>query len=389
MYDLLLKGGTVIDPCQGIERTMSVAVKQGKIARLGENIDEKEAKKTLHLYQQLVCPGLIDLHTHVYWGGTPLGVVADSIGLRSGVTTFVDAGSSGAANFLGFKEHIIKKSTCQIFAFLNISYPGIFGFSADLMYGESQHLELLNVPAAVKVGKKYPQFIKGIKVRESMNSTGNQGLHPMHLAMRAAEELRKPLMVHIGKPPPDSRQILSFLREGDIITHAFRGNPNGLLDEKGYIAPELIEARKRGVIVDLGHGMGSLSFHVAEKMMEQGFFCDTISSDVHALSAGGPAFDLPTTMSKMLNLGMPLSEVVRATTYKPALVLAEEDQIGHLQPGSIADIAVLELRQGKFEFYDGFEHKMVGNKRLFPILTCKEGKVFKALSSDSVMASQN
>lgn len=380
-YDLLLKGGTVIDPSQGIHRRMDVALKDGKIAALRDRIEE-EAEEAINVSDKLVVPGLIDLHTHVYWGGTSLGVHADELSVRSGVTTFVDAGSAGAGNFAGFKEHVIETSRARIFAFLNIGFAGIFGFMGArpdgraTLVGELCDIRLANVGEAVRIGRAYPRHIVGIKVRAGIDGSCDfPGVEPIFTARRAAEELGKPLMAHIGLPPPTTDTMLPILRSGDILTHAFRGDPNSVLDGKGRPLPELVEARERGVIIDLGHGSGSFSFETARKMLDQGFLPDVISTDVHVLSINGPAYDLPTTMSKMLNLGMRLDDVIRACTHNPAKVIGYEDELGTLREGTAGDITVLELAEGAFEFRDAFRNKMLGRKKLRPTLTILKGKV--------------
>jgi len=376
VFDLVIKGGEVIDPSQNIHEKMDVGIAQGKIASLRKNIRSEEAREVREVAGKIVVPSLVDLHTHVYWGDTSLGVDADELGMRSGVTTFVDAGSTGAGNFLGFQKHVIELSTVRILAFLNISYPGIFCFSQNFRFGELINLELASVEEAVKIGQTYPQSIVGIKIRASMDASGTHGVTSIHLARQAAEELGKPVMVHIGSPPPTVEEILPLLRKGDILTHSFRGMPNYVLQSNGQIIPELREARRRGVIIDIGHGVGSFSFKVAKRMIEQGFLPDTISSDIHALGINGPTFDLPTTLSKMLNLGMSLDEVIRASTQNPAKVIGLEGKIGTLQEGSIADIGVFEIKRGTFMFNDCFGEEMEGNIKINPILTIIGGQVW-------------
>ncbi len=375
MFDLVIKSGKVIDPSQNIHEKMDIGITQGKIASLRENIPAEEAREVREVAGKIVVPGLVDLHTHVYWGGTSLGVAAEELGKRTGVTTFIDAGSSGAGNFSGFLEHVIKPSNVQILAFLNISYPGIFCFSENLMVGELLDPNLANVEEAVKKVKTYPQFTVGIKVRASMPASGTHGITSIHLARQAAEELRKPVMVHIGVPPPTVEEVLPLLREGDILTHSFRGIPNQVLQNNGQIIPELREARQRGVIIDIGHGIGSFSFKVAHALLEQGFFPDTISSDIHTLSLQGPAYDLPTVMSKFLNLGMDIEEIIRATTWAPAKAIEKGKEIGSLREGRRADIAILEIREGRFEFYDCFGDEMIGKKRISCVLAIKDGRI--------------
>ncbi len=382
MYDVLLKGGRVVDPSQGINRVKDVAVRDGKVVALADRI-RGEALQTIHVAGKLVFPGLIDLHTHVYWKGTSVSVNADSLAARTGVTTFVDAGSSGAGNFLGFRDYVIARSRVRILAFLNIGFAGIFGFVVDrraptntVIIGELCDTRLGNAGEAVRIGKEYPEVVVGIKVRPGNDGgCGAGGVEPISAAKKAAKELGKPLMVHIGGAPPAVDAVLPMLEAGDIITHVFRGNPNSLLDEGGKILSALVEARKRGVIFDLGHGSSSFSFETAQKMLDQGFLPDVISSDVHVLSINGPAHDLPTTMSKMLCLGMDMDAVIMACTKNPARAISRGDELGTLREGTVGDISILELRTGKFRFVDGFGNRIDGKRKFIPFLTISGGEV--------------
>lgn len=375
MFDYILKGGRIIDPSQNINDVLDLAIKENKICFLNKDINIRKANKVINISGKLVTPGLIDLHTHVYWKGTSISVNPDEIGPKTGVTTFVDAGSSGAGNFLGFKDHIIELSICSIFAFINISYAGMPYFGKYVNFGENKLLETLNIASLADTIRTFPKETKGIKLRLGLRTSGNSGLIPLYLALRASETTNKPLMVHIGDPPPTTEQILPYLRNGDIVTHSFRGGANRFLDSKGEILSELLKARERGVLVDIGHGMGSFSFKTTKEMMKAKFYPDTISTDLHALSIKKPVIDLPTTMSKFINLGMPLSKVVFACTYAPASAICEERKIGQLKIGSIADISVFELKNGKFEFYDSYDNKLIGDKKLIPIMTFKSGKL--------------
>lgn len=394
MYDLLLKGGAVVDPAQGTHCVLDLAIRDGKIASLEQEIPEGEAKQVVDVTDKIVTPGLVDLHTHVYWGGTALGIKADLVGPETGVTTFVDVGSAGAGNFVGFKEHVIDRSKVRIFAFLHISYLGLHGAVYDpanfVIVGESFDLRYAMLGPAIEVAQAFPDLIKGIKVRTSVESSGDQGVKPLLLALQAAEALGKPVMVHIGPPPPSRREVLSLLREGDILSHAFRGEPNSPLDRKGRILPEMVEARERGVIMDLGHGGSSFSWNVAEKMLDQGFLPDVISSDIHIglrVKTGGwpgmPPRDQPTTMSKMLSLGMSLDDVIRASTFTPAKVIGCEDELGSLRQGSVADVTVLEVEEGRFEFNDFYSGTTVGNKKLTPLATILGGEILRNKISSS------
>ena len=380
--DLILKGGIVIDSAQGIHQKMDVALKDGTIAALKESIDDGNAR-VIDVSGKWVAPGLIDLHTHVYWGGTSLGIRPERILSRSGVTTWVDAGSAGAGNFIGFKEHVIERSRVRILPFLNIGFAGIFGYIKEgfannrpTWIGELCDTRLANLNEAIYMAGKFEDLIVGIKIRSGIDGSCDfPGLEPVLMAKKAAEAVGKPLMVHIGHAPPTTRELLPVLRNGDILTHAFRGNPNSLLDGKGKILPELEEARQRGVILDLGHGSGSFSFETARKMLAHNIEPDIISSDIHADSINGPAYDLPTTMSKMLNLGMSLETVVRAATHHPAKAVGYEKELGSLQKGTVGDITVLELQEGDFLFQDCFNSQIKGKKKLVPALTILAGEI--------------
>jgi dihydroorotase len=381
-YDLVLRGGTVIDAAQGLHRQMDVAVQDGRISALEDRI-EGPAGNVVDVSEKLVVAGLIDLHTHVYWGGTSLSIDPEQILKRSGVTTWVDAGSAGAGNFSGFHEFIIKRSKVRILPFLNIAYGGIFGFIRDQscatpfdVVGELIDIRLAHHAAALQAARKYEDVIVGMKIRSGIgDSCAYPGLAPVQIAKKVAEDIGKPLMVHIGFPPPTTGELLSVLSKGDILTHCFRGNPNSLLDEKGEILSEFAGARQRGVLIDLGHGAGSFCFETAGKLLNLGIEPDIISSDLHAFSVEGPAFDLPTTMSKMLNIGMSKDNIIAAVTQKPAKAIGFEDELGSLRIGTIADITVLDLKEGEFIFQDCFGNELTGEKRLVPVIAIKDGEI--------------
>lgn len=382
-YDLLLTGGTVLDPSAEGDavgpRTADMAIAGGRVAAVGPSLPRDRAGRTIDVKGRLVTPGLIDLHTHVYWGGTSLGVDPDALSAASGVTTHVDAGSSGAGNFPGFRRHLIERARVRVLPFLNISFAGIFAFSRQVMVGESIDLRLLNVNEAVRVAQEHRDLVLGIKVRLGLIAGEGQGLPPLRHTLQAAEALGMRVMVHTDMPPPTRREVLPLLRKGDILTHAFRPFPNGPTIDPGVtgrVLPELWEARERGVVIDLGHGMGSFSFESAEACLAAGFLPDVISSDVHALCINGPAYDLPTTMSKLLSLGMPLDRVIAAATVAPARAIGRPD-LGTLRPGSPADVTVLDDRTGAFEYMDVTGRTMTGRRRLVPLLTVIGGEVLE------------
>ena len=329
-YDLLIQGGHVIDPAQSIDKVIDVVVHKGLIAAIAPTSDTHYAHKTLDASGCYVVPGLIDLHTHVYWGATPLGVNPDDIYQRSGITTFVDAGSSGAGNFVGLSEFIIKPSVFNVYSFLNISFPGIFGFHKNINVGEGSVLDLLSVEEAVSICRQYPEWIVGIKVRACRQSARENGRIALQLAIEAADQTQLPIMAHIGFPPPTNSEIIELLRPGDIITHVFRDAPNTLVSQDNVIKDCFFQARDKGLILDIGHGKGGFSFRVAQCFADKGIWPDTISSDVHVMSVNGPAYDLLTTMSKFLCLGMPLNEIIAAVTFNSACAI-RKNEIGSLK----------------------------------------------------------
>lgn len=364
MFDLLLTGGRVLDPGQGWDdRRLDVAFADGRVAAVDRAIPAERGRQRVDVAGALVVPGLIDLHTHVYWGGTSLGVDADGIARRSGTTTFVDAGSAGAGNFAGFRRHVVERSRARILAYLNISFAGIFGFGRNVMVGECGDLRLCEPRDAVACAREHRDLVTGIKVRVGRTAGGGSGVAPLDIAREAADRLGVALMAHIDHPPPSREEVVGRLRPGDVLTHCFKPFPNDPLDGAGRIRGEILAARERGVWFDIGHGMGSLDFEVAARMLEQGFRPDVISSDVHALCVDGPAFDLLVTLSKFLCLGMPLPEVIRAATATPARVLGRSD-LGTLRPGAAGDAAVLELREGSFDYVDSLGQRLAGGQRL-------------------------
>src|ERR1700741_3636550 len=350
MADLVLRGGRVIDPASGRDETGDIAFGDGKVIAVGHDL-AASGTEIVDARGLLVVPGLIDLHTHVYWGGTSLGVDAAEVARRSGTTTFVDAGSAGPGNFHGFRRHVIEPAPLRIIPFLNISFPGICAFSASVMVGECADLRLLDLRECVRVIQANRDLIAGVKVRVGRNAGGASGAAPLDMALEVAEESALPVMAHLDNPPPSRLEVLSRLRRGDILTHCFRPFPNAPVGEDGRIREEVLEARRRGVIFDIGHGGRSLWFRTAEGMLAAGFLPDVISSDVHTLSINGPAFDQLVTMSKFLCLGMELVDVIRASTTAPAAALDRAD-IGRLEIGAVGDATVLELAEGEFEYRD-------------------------------------
>jgi dihydroorotase len=362
-FDLILAGGRVIDPSQNLDAVADVAFAGGKVARVAPAIAPSPGAELRNVAGHIVTPGLIDLHTHVYVHGTSLGIDADAFCRSSGVTTAVDTGSAGPGNFMGFRRHVIERSEARILAYLHVSHAGIFGFSDRVMVGESEEMRLMNPIDAVAVADANRDVIVGIKVRVGRHASGTSGLAPLDIALQVAEEAGMPLMAHIDHPPPSYEEVVERLRPGDILTHAFRPFPNAPVTPQGRVKQAVLAARERGVLFDIGHGKGSFAFRTARAMLANGFMPDTISSDVHVLCIDGPAFDQVTTLSKFLCLGVPLPEVIRASTVNAAVAL-KRPELGSLRPGSPGDATILSVQEGRFDYVDVVGEHLDGDKRI-------------------------
>ena len=362
-YDLILRGGRVVDPSQKLDAVTDVAFADGKVARIGAGLRPDAKTDVRDVSGRIVTPGLIDLHTHVYWGGTSLGVDAEDFCRRSGVTTAVDTGSAGPGNFAGFRKHVIERSAVRILAYLHVSFAGIYAFSPRVMVGESEEIRLMAPIDAVEVANANRDIIVGIKVRVGARASGRSGTVPLDIALEVADEVGVPVMAHIDEPPPSYEEVIARLRPGDVLTHAFRPFPNSPATAQGTVKRAVTEARQRGVLFDIGHGKGSFAFKTARAMLANGFLPDTISSDVHALCINGPAFDQVTTMSKFLCLGMPLGDVIAASTVNAAFAL-KRPELGSLKPGSVGDATILSVSDGRFDYVDVVGEHLTGDRKI-------------------------
>jgi dihydroorotase len=372
VHDILIRGGKVIDPSQGLVGYREVAVKNGKIAALLDPGTGGGAGVTIDATGHLVTPGLIDLHVHVY-PHVPLGLDADMLCTSGGVTTMLDTGSAGCNNFDAFRRDFIDKAECQVLALVNLSRAGLV--ASEL--GELMDRRYADPDGVVATIERNPGVAVGVKIRAGAHiiGTGKDAWGNLHDAIKAARESKTWLMVHIGECPMSIPELVSELSRGDVLTHCFKGGTTRVTDDHDCIFDEVRAARERGVEFDVGHGYGSFHWEVVDAALEQGFEPTTISTDLHAMNLHGPVFDMPTTMSKFLMLGVPIERVVAMATANPAKTIGLQDQIGTLKVGTVADITVLEQLEGRFVFTDSYRKQRTGKTLLVAAATVLRGKL--------------
>lgn len=379
-YDLLIKGGKVVDPSQQLSAERDIGITGRQIATIAERIPEDEARQVLDARGKIVTPGLIDVHVHVYDGVAPLGIPADPNCIAKGVTTVLDAGSSGAHTFPGLRKYVINVVDTRVFALLNISLIGQSTMSQDTQFGELLNLNYISPAAAIRTIERNRDVILGLKVRLSKNITGENDLEALSLAKEAAAAVKLPIMVHIGDSHSPVDKILDMMGKGDVLTHTYHGREQGILDARGRVLPAVRRAVDRGVNLDVGHGAGSFAFDVCEKALAQDVLPGTISSDVHQYNVHGPVFDLATTLSKFMHLGLTLDQVIERAATNPAGTFGFPQGLGTLREGSEADVAVFSLLEGDFEFVDSLKQTRTGHRKLVPVATVKAGKIYGSAS---------
>jgi dihydroorotase len=370
-YDVLLKGGRILDPSQSMNAVADLAIAAGKIAAIAPDIDARDATRTVRVSGQIVTPGLIDLHVHGFNGISHWGIDLDPYCIARGVTTAIDAGTSGADSFEGFRRLVIERSRTRILAFLNIARVGLIAEPGELV-----DIRMIDAPSALRVAKEHADVIVGLKVRCGSNYSGPNDLLAVKAARTVCDAIGKPLMIHVNTPYTPMDQILKETRPGDIVTHAFRrAGTSGVVGPEGRVSDYIKEARRRGVLFDIGHGSGGFSFASTAAALKENFPPSTISSDIHAPSALGPVFDLPTTMAKLMVLGMPLEKVVELVTTAPAHAIHKTGEMGSLKPGSAADVAVFDLVQGDFSLVDSQGEVRKATQKLAPVLALRGGRI--------------
>jgi dihydroorotase len=372
-YNILIKGGQVIAPKNGINSEMDVAVKDGLVALVGDEIPASDSEKVVDATGFYVTPGLIDMHAHVFVGSGHrrfadgfYSISPDNFTFRSGVTTIVDGGTSGWRNFSQFKEQVIDESRTRILAFLNIAGSGMTGYPYEQDVGD------MDPYTTSLVMQRNQDIIVGTKIG---HFHGSQRA-PFDRAMEAAASMNKPLLVECHLPELPLEELLRKMRLGDIITHTYNkvSDRESIIDEQGNIRSYVWEAREKGVLFDVGHGGAGFHYSEALPALEQGFYPDSFGTDFHRFSMNAGMKDMLNVMSKFLNLGMDLEDIITNATWNSATSIKRED-LGHLSKGAVADIAVLRLREGDFGFLDAHGYRIDGTKKLETELTIRAGQV--------------
>ena len=375
MYDLLLKGGTVLDPSTGLDGRHDVAVQDGLIARIAPDIAAAEATRIVEVAGKVVTPGLIDLHAHVFEGFNRTGVNPDLGGVYAGVTTIVDAGSAGSATFAGFPRHVLPNCHTEVIPFLHICQTGL-ATMPDIIAERS-----INLDDTLRVAAQHKGLICGIKARMVSPALEIMGMEMPRLAKRAARESGIKLMVHIGDTekrydPNVIRSLLPLLDEGDILTHYFTANPGGVLDANGKLVPEARDAAARGVWLDTAHGRMNFSFDVGRRVIDQGLLPHCISTDLTVPGRIQTVHSMTEMMARFLGLGFTLPQVVTMCTANPARAIGAAHRLGSLAVGRQADVSVLELREGDWTVYDVLGAGLRVRQAVVPFLTVKRGRTF-------------
>src|SRR5215468_11404882 len=381
-FDLVIKGGNVLDPSQSLQGKRDIGIRWGLIEAVENEIPAARAAKTIDATGKLVTPGLVDLHAHVYPYGSAIGIPADELAQFQCTTTLVSAGDAGANNLAALRRYIVAQSRARIYAFLHIANNGLSGFPVAELY----NIDYAQVEACALALAENPDFLLGVKVRMSENVIAKHGVEPLKRGIQACEMCGWPakMMVHIGGVETKElmSQILDLLRPGDVLTHAYSGFPNmaGVFTnivQDGKLLPAALAAKQRGVLFDVGHGGGSFDFTVAEVAIPGGCTPDTISSDIHVFSGNSPGIPyLPNVMSKFMALGFSLEQVVTMATAGPAMIINRAPKIGTLQVGAPGDVAIMELAEGPVTFVDTRSNKRDGKLLLKPVQTVINGVPF-------------
>jgi dihydroorotase len=380
---VLLRGGRVLDPAQGLDATLDVRLRDGCIEAVGPGLDAAGAE-VLDVAGLLVVPGLIDAHVHCFRGFGSNSMDPDLLGVSRGVTTVVDAGSAGHSSFGLFREHIMERAKTRVLAYLNLSTVGSI---VNPQFAKLADPRLIDPEGIAQTVAQHRDRIVGMKWMATTSALGPLGLDPLARGRAIADDVGLRVLVHIGEswgegPTQPIEQVVELLRPDDTVTHMYTGHRGGLLEASGQLAPAVREARARGVRFDVGHGANNLSFDVAQRLLDQDFPPDAVSTDASHLSVHGPVYDLPTTMSKLLGLGLPLADVVALATSRAADLIGRADELGSLAPGRVADVSVLRLEEREWQALDSRRATLTVRQHLAPVFAIRAGEIIHPRPAD-------
>jgi dihydroorotase len=374
-FDLLLTGGTVLNPATGVNGIFDVGVADGRIAAIQANLLRANAEKTLDVTGCYVTPGLIDFHVHSYWGVNPYGCDLDPLCLATGVTTTVDAGSAGPVNFLGFRKLVFEPSKTRMLGFVALAQHGVLNTPGELL-----NLGFADSDGAAEAVGNNREIGVGIKLRLHKKAIGENSREALRLAIKAGEATKTPIMVHVGDTAIGIDEIADTLRSGDIITHCYTPQRPSIIDDKGQLLPLVRKAKERGVIFDVGHAGGHFDFNLVERAMGEGIVPDIISSDLHGRLAQpgfGVVGDLTTTLTKFLPLGLSLEQIIANCTVNAARVIGWQGRIGSLEVGREADIAILKVVDEPTKLRDSVGAERLHKQRIAAKWTIRAGEIFQ------------
>jgi dihydroorotase len=373
---LLLRGGRVLDPAQGLNGPRDVLIRDGRIAAVGPDL-AADGGVVQDVTGLLVVPGLIDPHVHCFTGLRGVALGPDVGGVSRGVTTVVDAGSAGYSTFPIFHDHVIGNARTRVLGYVNLSTVAA---SVEADFPKLGDLRLISPEGISQTVARYRDSVVGIKIIATSGCLGPLGIKPLRRGVQVAEDVGLPLLIHIGETASEApgvpiEDVVELLRPGDTITHMYTGHRGGLLDANMRLVPAVREARARGVNFDIGHGVNNLSFDVAQRLLDLDFPPDTVSTDLGNRSLCGPVYDLPTTMSKLLALGMPLPDVVAMATSRAAALIGRADELGTLASGRVADVSVLRLSERAWQAVDSRGERLTAQQYLDPVFAVRAGEV--------------
>jgi dihydroorotase len=367
LYDILIKGGEVRDPARGFQQKADVAIRQGSIAAIEPDISPQQALDVIDATGKFVTPGLIDLHTHIHYG-VRSGIEADPVAARSGVTTWLDAGTFDYTHIRGFRRFIVQPAKCRIFGMVYL-YPSNRNPDSNPVKDVRAAMD-----ATGRAAQENSDIVLGVKIQVGSNMNGRYSLDFLKVARELCDKYKLRLLAHISFAPPSTEEVMALMQPGDIVTHCYNTHTIGILDERGKVKASVRDARARGVLFDVGHGSGSFNFEIARKALADGFAPDSISTDIYSNNINGPVFDLPTTLSKLMHTGMSFDGVLKCSTANPGKIITPVPGIGNLRVGGPADVALLSVEKGEFPLVDAQRNRVTAKQRVVSHLTICRGK---------------